>query len=294
MVLHIATLAGFLGFATANLSLEFYEAGCPNDDSPGADGYIGGSNTDELWCVAVDIAHNVVATNIAQENMEFTLFSDPLCAKDAAINTFTTDGCKSHWTAGFVECTIAPWGREDSGGFFEALKTPNLTGTYSFATPNISAPLGTGEVTEEMNSALPGWSLSVTMRTGAPFRGQHYTAGEVVMHTPPSLLTNITDAGSGQKNVSVLDEWKLCIIHWDLIDEPYPDAMRRDDGTCSSVLSPGCLRDVQAAARRKCADPHINEIPACAKDDTRPSRTSSVSGVLPAQSIREFPGAKRS
>ncbi|KAK8041646.1 hypothetical protein PG993_006169 [Apiospora rasikravindrae] len=94
LALYLATLAAFLGYATANWSLEFYETGCPNEDSSGADSYIGGSNTDELWCVAVDIAHNVVATNIVQENMEVTLFSDPLCVENSDIATLDKDGCK--------------------------------------------------------------------------------------------------------------------------------------------------------------------------------------------------------
>ncbi|KAK7949441.1 hypothetical protein PG988_016080 [Apiospora saccharicola] len=94
MAVYLATLAAFLGSATANWSLEFYESGCPNEDSSGADGYIGGSNTDTLNCVAIKIAHNVVATNIEQENMEVTLFSDPICAEGSNITRFDTDGCK--------------------------------------------------------------------------------------------------------------------------------------------------------------------------------------------------------
>ncbi|KAK8115406.1 hypothetical protein PG999_007475 [Apiospora kogelbergensis] len=92
--LSLAAFSAFLGSAAANWSLEFYETGCSSKDSSGADGYIGGSDTDELWCVAVSIAHNVVATNIAQENMEVTIFSDPLCAEGSDITTFATDGCK--------------------------------------------------------------------------------------------------------------------------------------------------------------------------------------------------------
>ncbi|KAK6815649.1 hypothetical protein PG995_002936 [Apiospora arundinis] len=88
MALSLTTLAVLLG------SLEFYESGCAGKDSSGADNYIGGSNTDELWCIAVDISHNVVATNIVQENMEVTLFSHPLCEKGSDIKTFTADGCQ--------------------------------------------------------------------------------------------------------------------------------------------------------------------------------------------------------
>ncbi|KAK7908868.1 hypothetical protein PG985_016171 [Apiospora marii] len=192
---------------------------------------------------------------------------------------------------------IEPWpprvgGVHDDDGFLEALQKPNLTGTYDFATPNISAPATTsGQATEESNSALQGWSLSVALTAGVPHRDKHYVAGELVLHTPASLLTNITDAGSNQKNVSVAEEWALCIISWDLLSEPYPPALRNggDDGTCSSVLSRDCRRAVQAAARRDCADPQLDTIPECANDDTRAFRTSSTTAWYPARAMRQFP-----
>ncbi|KAK8090482.1 hypothetical protein PG997_005443 [Apiospora hydei] len=174
---------------------------------------------------------------------------------------------------------------DDAPGYFEALRAPNLTGAYDFATPNISAPRAPGKVTEESNSALPGWSISIAVRAGVPFRQteEHYTAGEVVLHAPESLLTNITDEGTGQKNVTVLDEWELCLIQWDLNSEPYPPALRGDDGTCSSILSPDCTRDLQAEARKQCSNLNITNIPACTNDDTRSFRTSSVAGTYPRE-----------
>ncbi|KAK8041647.1 hypothetical protein PG993_006170 [Apiospora rasikravindrae] len=177
-------------------------------------------------------------------------------------------------------------GNQDSGGFLEALKTPNLTGTYDFSTPNISAPRAPGKVTDESNSALSGWSISIAVRADAPYRDdEHYTAGAVTIHTPESLLTNVTEGG--QKNVSVLDEWELCVIQWDLRDEHYPPALRGDDGTCSSVLSPDCIRDVQTEARKQCSTLNITNIPACANDDTRAFRTAQVAGPYPARAIRD-------
>lgn len=190
---------------------------------------------------------------------------------------------------------IEPWpprvgGTGDDEGFLEALKKPNLTGTYEFATPNISSPEAPSEaITEESNSVLNGWSLSVGLTAGVPFRENHYLAGELVLHTPESLLTNITDEGSSRKNVSVIDGWNMCVMQWTLNTQPYPTALRNDDGTCSSVLSPDCIRAVEAKARNRCQDPRIHEIPACANDDTRAFRTGSFSGWLPASAIREFP-----
>ncbi|KAK8139486.1 hypothetical protein PG984_002866 [Apiospora sp. TS-2023a] len=186
--------------------------------------------------------------------------------------------------------------KEEPRRFFEALKTPNLTGTYDFATPNISAPLVPGiVVTEESNSVLQGWSLSIAVRAGVSYRGkgeEHYTAGEINLVAPQSLLTNLTDEGSGQRNVSVLDEWELCAIQWGLDSELYPSALRDDDGTCSSVLSPDCIRDLQAAAGRQCTSPPIAEIPSCAHDDTRVFRTMAVSRTFSAGTMRQFPRGK--
>lgn len=180
-------------------------------------------------------------------------------------------------------------GDEEDRQFFEAMKTPNMTGSCSFATPNITAPPANGTVTAQ----LPGWSLSVAVRANAqyPRNGEYYVAGTVHLNTPESLLTNMTIAedGQSQKNVSAIEPWKVCVTQWALDSRPYPSKMRSDDGTCSSVLSPGCIRGVQAAARRDCKDPQIQSIPACANDDTTAFQSTSYSYYLPASKIRRFP-----
>ncbi|KAK8081249.1 hypothetical protein PG996_000030 [Apiospora saccharicola] len=196
---------------------------------------------------------------------------------------------------------IEPWppgvgGSDDDEGFLAALKKPNLTGTYEFATPNISAPETEkpGEYTEESNSVLQGWSLSVALTAGVPFRENHYVAGELVLNTPKSLLTNMTmtdEGNSDRKNVSVADDWRLCIIQWGLGSKAYPSALRHDDGTCSSVLSPDCIRALQDEARssRRCSAPRIQDLPACADDDTRPFQAGALAAWHSASRIREFP-----
>lgn len=51
-----------------------------------------GQSDQELWCISTASSHNVVATNIAADKMEVTLFADKGCSTPVA--NFDTDGCK--------------------------------------------------------------------------------------------------------------------------------------------------------------------------------------------------------
>ncbi|KAI0509216.1 hypothetical protein F5B22DRAFT_366688 [Xylaria bambusicola] len=79
--------------AAASWSLRFYETGCPTEGDIGDSvALTAGEPDDELWCIPANAAHNVVATNIAADNMKVTLFTDTNCMH--VITDFETDGCK--------------------------------------------------------------------------------------------------------------------------------------------------------------------------------------------------------
>ncbi|KAI1291048.1 hypothetical protein F5Y03DRAFT_400993 [Xylaria venustula] len=86
------SLFAILKRSVADWTLEAYKSGCPAADKYEPDvGFTAGTSSDELWCVGIASAHNVVATGI-EDTMHVTLFSDPEC--QYAITDFDTDGCK--------------------------------------------------------------------------------------------------------------------------------------------------------------------------------------------------------
>jgi hypothetical protein len=148
----------------------------------------------------------------------------------------------------------------------EILNAPNATGQYNIPGPDISAPYpGSGPA--------DGWSLTVSVvadiamsesnsTTVDPYPNQTFTGSRVVLQTP-----------TGPSSVAH-ESWFLCVINWDIGLEKYPSKLREDDGSCSSVLSEQCIRDVEARTlevyRQKfgpftpCGCPSLSEIPSCA------------------------------
>lgn len=75
--------------------MDFFTSGCPTDGASGDAGITAGQPDDELWCISVNSAHNVVANNIVGDNMEGWLFSSKNCNEEGALIThITEDGCQ--------------------------------------------------------------------------------------------------------------------------------------------------------------------------------------------------------
>jgi hypothetical protein len=147
----------------------------------------------------------------------------------------------------------------------EILNAPNATSQYTISGPNISAPYpGSGPV--------DGWSLTVSVvadiamsesnsSTAHWYPNQIFTGSRVVLQTPkgPSSAAH--------------ESWYLCVINWDIGLAKYPSKLREDDGSCSSVLSEQCIRDVEARALEEyrlgfnpitpCGCPMLSDIPSC-------------------------------
>jgi hypothetical protein len=114
----------------------------------------------------------------------------------------------------------------------------NGTGIFPVAGPNISAP-------SSVTTSIDGWSWSIFVVADIPIinssweipqKSQFYTWGKLTFNAPQFLHSS---SSSSVQNVSVNDDWQICLYSWDLGfgDAPYPSNLRNDDGTCSSVLS---------------------------------------------------------
>lgn len=162
----------------------------------------------------------------------------------------------------------APWGLTYAD-FESSLEYANATGTFSVPGPDISRPYPA--------STIDGWSWSILVtadmaisnstseNTQNEYGGKFFTGSELNFNAPPSLRSN-------SQNVSVDSSWKVCVMRWDIMgDAEYPEALRGDDGTCHSVLSPECTQNIEKAAielsanSTDCSCPDVRK--ACGDED---------------------------
>ena len=153
-----------------------------------------------------------------------------------------------------------PW-REPKSDFDNRLNTPNATGDFPIAGPNISAPYSA-------SSTINGWSWSIAVAADLPITNasisapkdgdEFYTGGKLTFNAPPSLLS------SSSKNLSVNEDWQVCLFRWELNSAAYPNKLRTDDGTCSSILTSQCISDIEKAGRENCLCPISRKISSCA------------------------------
>lgn len=90
---------------------------------------------------------------------------------------------------------------------------------------------------------------------------EFYTGGKLSFHVPFSPENSSSDG--------LDDGWSVCLYEWVLWGAKYPNSLRADDGTCSSVLSSECIAAIEQAAASKhtptrCQCPFIKDIPECA------------------------------
>ncbi|KAK4040841.1 hypothetical protein C8A01DRAFT_15332 [Parachaetomium inaequale] len=170
------------------------------------------------------------------------------------------------WGAyGFPDYKFGPWGVPDVT-FERLMKAPNATSNYPLQAPDTSSPF-------PAPGPIDGWSLSLSVVADVPMSESNmslalvhpndtFTGSRLVLQTP---------TGSD----SAFDEsWSVCVIQWSIDLKNYPAKLREDDGSCSSVLSEQCARDLEKAAReqyitgrsrsRQCPCPWTADIPSCA------------------------------
>lgn len=191
-------------------------------------------------------------------------------------------------------------GTEDEGprdvpkSEFEALiNKPNATGTFPLSGPNISTPYF------ETNT-IHGWSLSISVRADMPLKNSTlgsqyldkvYTGGKITLNAPEALLNS---SDSATKNLSVNNDWQVCLIHWGLDNQPYNNKLREDDGTCTSVLSTQCIKDMEGETIRRyqssahCFCPSITDVSSCADDSTEAWRTTCYATTFNSTLLRTW------
>jgi hypothetical protein len=173
---------------------------------------------------------------------------------------------------------LGPWYLNDT--IFDVfLDHPNATTNVPLPGPNATNTSPTGAGAKEDWS----WSIAVTddiplanatrnLHTGFNYtddeRSKFFTGSRVRLHYPPIL--------SAPKNGTLnrtYDDWLLGIITWDyskIYNVSYPDKFRQDDGSCTSIVSEQCVRDIESyvlanyrpsTAQYHC--PMVQDLPSC-------------------------------
>ncbi|KAI3330750.1 hypothetical protein F4824DRAFT_515420 [Ustulina deusta] len=164
-----------------------------------------------------------------------------------------------------------PWGEPRAEFDASLANHPNATGSYPIPGPNISVPGNT--LSSGNENTVDGWSWSIVVAADLPLenssvphegdaQGPLYYTGEKMTFNAPSSLV---DSGG---NLTVSDDWQICLFHWSLDGFPYTHKLRSDNGTCRSVLTDKCIADIEEAAatsqkKGRCVCPLAKDIPSC-------------------------------
>ncbi|KAK8102267.1 hypothetical protein PG984_015413 [Apiospora sp. TS-2023a] len=147
---------------------------------------------------------------------------------------------------------------------------PNATGIYPFSGPDLTGAVGSQEIANGWSPELvDGWSWQIHVKADLPVNGsesghrgeegKYFTGTQVALHTPP-FKENVTDG------------WEVCVVTWET-NRDYEDALRQDDGTCSSVLSEDCRKAITDSVSEiwkkssswfdRCKCPSLDELDGC-------------------------------
>lgn len=123
---------------------------------------------------------------------------------------------------------------------------------------------------------------------------EFYTGGKLVFNTPSLPANDSSTSGNATD-----EKWMVCLYEWSLWSAAYPAALRTDNGTCLSVLSPECVAAMEQEAASKhtsrgCSCPIAREIPECAElgDDVEIFSSTCAAGwhntsAIPAWGMKE-------
>lgn len=202
---------------------------------------------------------------------------------DGSVTVFQATGDEGPWT-------------EPIEDFEARLSTPDATGSYRIAGPNISAPH------TDDNVAIDGWSWSVVVTADLPIASEltskygndkFYTGGKLTFNAPTSLLASST------QNLTVDDDWQICLYNWEITNVNYPNKLRTDDGSCSSLLTSECITDLQKAVETRnppnqCRCPVTKDIPSCTTlgDASVLWQSTCVARLFDSTRIREWEDGK--
>jgi hypothetical protein len=167
------------------------------------------------------------------------------------------------------------------------LDHPNATENFPLPGPNMS-------LAYPKAPADQGWAWTVSVADNIPVGDFFGVTNETrdKVFTGTRLRLNVpTFLNSTAKNTSGphYDDWHLCVLQWrwtslgDVVNTSYPEKLRQDNGSCSSIVSSQCRLDWEAAAVKdynsgtgQCSPPIPRDIPSCGGADMEVLRKLSA------------------
>ena len=167
-------------------------------------------------------------------------------------------------TDNFGYGTYGPWSVPASE-FDSFLDHGNATSNYPLEGRNISGPY-------PGVSSIDGWSWSISVAADIPIENSKspntsfFTGSRVNLNAPASLpRLNSSQA------ISVNKSWQMCVVIWHL-GEAYNDKLREDDGSCSTIVSSECAKDIEDGVMKNytstnCLCPNVKSLSSCKNEE---------------------------
>ena len=157
--------------------------------------------------------------------------------------------------------------------FDQYLDHPNATTEALLPRQNITSPPSTSAAADQP------WSWGISVRADIPAANssalsdedmtKFFTGTRITVNAPPDLITAINTTTKNSSSRAYGD-FEVCLVMWEVSDmssSAYPDELRQDDGSCSSIVSNQCVKDLEAAAVKLypsyCRCPSVRDIPSC-------------------------------
>ncbi|KAL2126467.1 hypothetical protein VTI74DRAFT_851 [Chaetomium olivicolor] len=189
----------------------------------------------------------------------------------------------------------APWSLPDAT-YDKLMEKSNATSKYPLQAPDTSAPF-------PAPGPIDGWSLTVSVVADVPMAESPLS----VAHTFPNFTFTgnriVLRAPTGPDS-AVDDSWHICVLQWTIDPYHFEAKLRDDDGSCSSVVSDQCARDVEKAAaegymdgrtgRRQCFCPGLSTITSCSREEAKAlnMKGSCIAQDISAANVNSWPDGK--
>lgn len=131
-------------------------------------------------------------------------------------------------------------GQVDGNQWVQALGHPNATGHFSIIGYDISKPFGS-------DAAMDGWTIDMNVTADVPV-DKGFKTGATIKVNPPAALVSQTSNGSSVLRAD--SSWVVCLTSVGELAQSTIDAGKKDDGSCTQMLSEQCAADIRRGLAR--------------------------------------------
>ncbi|KAK3689204.1 hypothetical protein B0T22DRAFT_427408 [Podospora appendiculata] len=123
--------------------------------------------------------------------------------------------------------------------------TANATSNATFAITGYNTSLPVGPV-DGTGTALPGWSLSISVAADVPLSSSGNTSIDKTRFTEATTLSLVPPDGDRAQTSYNTSSWRVCaIVFTGGLDDAATDAAADLDGGCGALLPDDCIQQLQ-------------------------------------------------